>query len=69
MDHEVVPRLCKISNWLLNSFQDRFGLHQGKNVRVSVEFEVPKKTYFKACIIHRHGAIGFAMGEVKEVLQ
>ena len=44
MDHGVVPRPCKIRDWLLNSSWDHFGLHQGrKNVRVTMEFEVPKR--------------------------
>ena len=43
MDHEVVPRPNKICNWLLNSSWDHFGLHQGQNVRVTMEFEVPKR--------------------------
>ena len=35
MDHEVIPRPCKIWDWLLNVSWDHFGLHQGeKNVRV-----------------------------------
>ena len=32
MDHEVVPRPRKIHDWPLNSFQDHFGLHQGKKM-------------------------------------
>jgi hypothetical protein len=40
MDHEVVPRPCMICDWLLNSSQDHFGLHQGKNVRVTMESKV-----------------------------
>jgi hypothetical protein len=43
IDHEVVPRPCKISVWLLNSSRDHFHLHQGKNVTVTMEFEVPKR--------------------------
>jgi hypothetical protein len=42
MDHEVVPRPNKICNWLLNSSRDHFGLHQGQNVRVTMEYEIPK---------------------------
>ena len=42
MDHEVVPGSCKSIDWLLNSSQDHFGLHQEKNVRVIMEVEVPK---------------------------
>ena len=42
-DHEVVPRPYKLCDWLLNSSWDHFGLHQGKNVKVTVEFEVPKR--------------------------
>ena len=41
MDHEVVPRPCKISDWLFNSCQDHLGLHQRKDVKVTMEFEVP----------------------------
>ena len=41
MDHEVIPRPCKISDWLLNS--SRFNSHQGKKVRVTMGFEVPKR--------------------------
>ena len=42
MDHEVVPRPCKICDWLLNSFQDHFGLQKGQNVRVTMEFKLPE---------------------------
>ena len=48
MDHEAVLRLCKICDWLLNSSQNHFGLHQGKkNVRVAKEFKVPKRHLLK----------------------
>ena len=46
MDHEAVPRLCKICSWLLNASRDHVGLHQGKekkkrkNVRVTMKLEV-----------------------------
>ena len=43
MDHKVIPRPCKNFDWLLNSSWDHFGLHQGKNVKVTMEFEVPKR--------------------------
>ena len=43
MDHEVVPRPCRICDWLSNWSQDHFGLHQGKKVKVAMEFEVPKR--------------------------
>ena len=43
MVHEVVPRPCKICDWLLNSPWDHFALHQGINVRVTMKFEVPKR--------------------------
>ena len=29
IDHEVIPRPCKICDCLLNSSHDHFGLHQG----------------------------------------
>ena len=43
MDHEVVPRTCKICDWLLNSSRDHFSLHQVENVRVTMKFEVPRR--------------------------
>ena len=43
MDHVVDPRPCKICDLLLNSSWNHFCLHQGKNVRVTMEFEVPKR--------------------------
>jgi hypothetical protein len=43
MDHEVIPRPYKIYDWLLNSFRDDYDLHQGKNVRVTMKFEAPKR--------------------------
>jgi hypothetical protein len=43
MDHEVVPMLCKICDWLLKLSWDHFGLNQGKVVRVTMEFEVPRR--------------------------
>ena len=39
MDHEVVPRSCKICDWLLNSSWNHFGLGS----RVTMKFEVPKR--------------------------
>jgi hypothetical protein len=48
MGHEVIP-------WLLNLAWHHFGLHRGKNVSVTMEFEIPKRCIFKAYIIHRHG--------------
>jgi hypothetical protein len=43
MDYEVVRRLCIICDWMLNSSWNHFGSHQGKNVRVTIEFEVSKR--------------------------
>ena len=43
MDHKVIPRPCKICDWLLNSSRNHFGLHQGKIIRVIIEFKVPKR--------------------------
>ena len=42
MDHEVapMPRPYKSCDLLLNSSWDHFGLYQGKNVKVIMEFEV-----------------------------
>ena len=47
MDHEVVPCSSKISDWPLNSSQDHLSFHQQKNVRVTMELEVPKRTIFR----------------------
>ena len=33
-----------------------------------MEFEVPKRRYFEAYIIHWHGSMRFAVGEAIEVL-
>ena len=59
MDHKVVPRPYRICDWLLNSSKDHFGLHQGKNVKVTTEFAFPGLHY----------PTGFVVGEAKEVLQ
>ena len=45
MDHKVVSCSSKICDWPLNSSRDRFDLHQEKNVRVTMELEVPKGLY------------------------
>ena len=43
-DCEVVPRPCKICDWVLDSFRDHFGLHQGDSVRVvTMEFDVSER--------------------------
>ena len=65
MDHEVVPRHCKFCDWLFNLSRDHFSLHQGKYIRVTMEFEVPKRHIFKAYIIHWHGSTGFCSGRGK----
>jgi hypothetical protein len=66
-DYEVVPRPYKICDWLFNSSQDHFNLHQGKNVIVTMKFEVARR-HFKAYIIHWHGPMDFVTREAKEVL-
>ena len=47
MDHEVVPRPYNICDWLVNSSHNHFGLHQGEDVGVAVEFEVPKRHFLR----------------------
>ena len=42
MDCEVLPNPCNICDWLLNLSPYHFGLHQGKNVKITMKFEVPK---------------------------
>ena len=42
MDHDVPSCSPKICDWLWSLSQDHFGLHQGKNVKVTMELEVPK---------------------------
>ena len=68
MDHGIVPRPCKLCDWLLNSSWDHFGLHQEFFFKVNMKFEVPKTCILNAYIIHRHGPTAFAVGEAKEVL-
>jgi hypothetical protein len=53
MDHEVVPRLLKICDSMLNSSRDDFSLlSRKKNVRMTMQIRGPQNTYFKAYIIH-----------------
>ena len=51
MDHEVIPRPCKISDGLLNLSRDHFGLYQGKHVGMTKSSRSLKK-YFRAYVIH-----------------
>ena len=44
MDYEVIPRPCKIGDWLLNLSRDHFGLHQGKDVKSDHGVQGPQKT-------------------------
>ena len=55
MDPKVVPRLCKICDWLLNSSWDHFSLHQWKKCQSDHGVQGPQKTCYKAYIIHQHG--------------
>ena len=45
-----------------------FGLHQEKKWKSDHRTWGPPNAYFKAYIIHCHGATWFAVGEAKEVL-
>ena len=45
MDLEVVPITCKICDWLVNLYRDHFDLHQGKWLKVTMEFEVLKDIF------------------------
>ena len=67
MDREVVPRPCKICDWLLNSSWDHFSLHQGKEKKCESDHIVRglQMTYFKAYIINWHGPTGFAVREAQ----
>ena len=55
MDHEVVPRLCKISDWFLNLSQYHFQFTSRKKCQSDYGVQGvqgPQNTYFKAYIIH-----------------
>jgi hypothetical protein len=52
MDHEVVPRPCKICDWSLNLSWDHFGLYQGQKCQRDHGIRDPQKTCFRAYIIH-----------------
>jgi hypothetical protein len=66
MDHKVIPRLCKICDWLLNLSRDHFGLHQGKKkCQRDHGVQGPQNVYEKAYIIYSHGPTGFVLGEPK----
>ena len=58
MGDEVVTRPYKIRDWLLNSSHNHFGLHQGQNVIVTMEFEVPKKHMIHYPLTWSHGFCG-----------
>ena len=46
MDREVVPKPCKICDWMLNSSWEHFGLHQGKKMsRWSWSLRFPKDIF------------------------
>ena len=45
MNHELVPRPSEACDWMLNSSQEQFDLHQTKIVREPIDIEVPKKQY------------------------
>ena len=66
MHHEVVPRPCKICDWVLNLSRYHYGLHQGKNVRVTMEFEVLKRHILGPTLSTHMGLTGFAVGVVKK---
>ena len=57
MDHEVIPRPCKINDWLLNSSRDHFSLHQEKRMWVRVTMHGvrgPQKTCFLRPTLSTH---------------
>ena len=74
MDHEVVPRSCRICEWILSSSRDHFGLQQGTYFIIFFcqsdrGVQALQKTYFELWyVVHWNGPIGFALGEAKEVL-
>ena len=68
MDHEVIPRSYNIFDWLLNLFRDHFNVHQGKNVRVIMEFEAPTRHILRLTSSIDMIQWVFMMGEAKEVL-
>ena len=55
IDHEVAQGPINFCDWMLNLSWDHFGVHQGENVRVNMEFKVTNKTYFEAYVIPWHG--------------
>jgi hypothetical protein len=66
---KLSPRPYRIYDWLLNSSQDHFGFHQGKKMRMRIEFEVPKCPILMLTLStnYMHGPTSFAVGEAKEV--
>ena len=59
MDHKVVPRPCKIYDWLLNLSWTTLVYTKGKNVKVTMKIEV-----FKRPII----MLALSIGMVQRVL-
>ena len=64
MDHEVVPRPCKVCDWLLNLSRDHFNLHQGIYVKVTMEFDVPIRHILRPTL----STDMIQVGKAKEVL-
>ena len=47
---QILPCCSKICDWLLYLSQDHFGLHQAKNVKLTMELEVLKRLIFRATL-------------------
>ena len=60
--------LVKICDSLLNSSWDHFGLHQGKNIRVTMESKDLKRHILRPTL-SIDGPTCFALGEVKDMLE
>ena len=67
MKSSLAPLKHSIGHWL-NSSQDHFGLHQEKDVRVTMSLEVSKCPFWRPALSTIMVQMGFAMGEAKEVL-
>ena len=51
INHEVIPRACKICDWLLSSSRDDFYITLRQNCQSDHGLRGSQKTYFKAYII------------------
>jgi hypothetical protein len=67
MDHEVVPRPCTLCDLVVELFPGPLQCTPKKNVRLTMEIEVPKRCIFRPTSSTNMVQRVFMVGESKEV--